>query len=346
MRSKLFATVAGFVAVLLLAAGVVYVYDASRSHLIADGITVNGVSVGGMKASQARVVLRRALLEPLERPVVVRHGDRRFKLTPARARIGVDVDGAVDRAIDASRSGSLFARAWRSVTDERVERDVQAEVTYSRRAVARLVKRVDEALAIAPQDASVDIGPGGVSTAPSREGRELRASRLRRAVTARLLATSGRKTVRARTKAVLPEVTTSEIAAKYPAILIVNRGAFTLSLYKSLKLAKTYRIAVGQAGMDTPAGQYTIQNKAENPAWNVPDSDWAGELAGQVIPPDDPRNPLEARWMGIYDGVGVHGTDAIDSIGTAASHGCIRMIPSDVIELYDQVPVGAPIYIS
>ena len=50
--------------------------------------------------------------------------------------------------------------------------------------------------------------------------------------------------------------------------------------------------------------------------------------------------------MGIYDGAGIHGTDQTASIGTAASHGCVRMLIPDVIELYDQVPVGAPIYIA
>ena len=50
--------------------------------------------------------------------------------------------------------------------------------------------------------------------------------------------------------------------------------------------------------------------------------------------------------MGIFAGAGIHGTDAIGSIGTAASHGCIRMRIPDVIELYDEVPVGAPVYIA
>ena len=140
--------------------------------------------------------------------------------------------------------------------------------------------------------------------------------------------------------------TSEQIAAKYPAILIVSRSSFKLQLYRNLKLEKTYDIAVGQAGMDTPAGLYTIQNKAENPSWHVPDSDWAGDLAGQVIPPDDPRNPIEARWMGIFDGAGIHGTTAVDSIGSAASHGCVRMTIPDVVELYDQVPVDAPVYIA
>jgi len=127
---------------------------------------------------------------------------------------------------------------------------------------------------------------------------------------------------------------------------MVNRSAFQLSVYKDLKLVKTYGIAVGQVGLETPAGLYHIQNKAVNPAWTVPNSAWAGDLAGTVVPGGTAENPLKARWMGIFDGAGIHGTDASGSIGSAASHGCIRMLIPDVIELYDQVPVGAPIYIA
>ena len=77
----------------------------------------------------------------------------------------------------------------------------------------------------------------------------------------------------------------------------------------------------------------------------MPDSDWAGDLAGTTVPGGVPENPLKARWMGIYDGAGIHGTDDVGSLGTAASHGCVRMAVPDVIELYDQVDVGTPIYI-
>ncbi len=83
---------------------------------------------------------------------------------------------------------------------------------------------------------------------------------------------------------------------------------------------------------------------AVNPAWHVPQSDWAGSLAGTVVPPG-PSNPIKSRWMGIYNGAGIHGTDAISSLGTAASHGCIRMAIPDVAELSEQVDVGTPVYI-
>jgi lipoprotein-anchoring transpeptidase ErfK/SrfK len=140
-------------------------------------------------------------------------------------------------------------------------------------------------------------------------------------------------------------VTSDELAAHYPVVLAVDRGNFRISLFKKLRKVKAYPIAVGQAGLETPAGLYKIQNKATNPAWHVPDSDWAGSLAGTVIPGGAPNNPLKARWLGVYDGVGVHGTDARGSIGTNASHGCIRMLIEDVEKLYDEVPIGTPIFI-
>jgi lipoprotein-anchoring transpeptidase ErfK/SrfK len=63
-----------------------------------------------------------------------------------------------------------------------------------------------------------------------------------------------------------------------------------------------------------------------------------------VVPPG-PDNPLKARWMGFLGGAGIHGTDDVGSLGGAASHGCVRMSIPDVIELYERVDVGTPVYI-
>ena len=173
----------------------------------------------------------------------------------------------------------------------------------------------------------------------------MRAARLRKDIRSELVDMGDTRIARVKTRVVEPKVTTKDLAEKYPAVILINRGGFQLSLYKNLKLAKTYPIAVGQVGLETPAGLYNIENKAVNPAWHVPNSDWAGSLAGTVVPPG-PSNPIKARWMGIYAGAGIHGTDATGSIGTNASHGCVRMLIPDVVELYDQVPVGAPVYIA
>jgi lipoprotein-anchoring transpeptidase ErfK/SrfK len=139
--------------------------------------------------------------------------------------------------------------------------------------------------------------------------------------------------------------TTAALERRYRYYIAVSRGERRLRLFEQLKLAKTYVIAVGRIGLETPAGLYRIDDKQVNPSWHVPRSSWAGALAGRVIPPG-PDDPLKARWMGFYDGAGIHGTDDLSSLGTAASHGCIRMSIPDVIELYNTVPLHTPVFIS
>ncbi len=346
MRSRSFVLTALFLVVLLAGAGGVYAYDSSRAQHIAEGITVSGVDVGGMTTGQARASLEQALLAPLREPVEVRHKDRTFRLTPRQAQVGIDLDGSVDRALARSREGNVITRAIRDLQGGRVNADVPVDVTYSKAATRRLVRRVSKSIDRPAVDADVSFAGGRIDRKPSKNGIEVRAAALRRDVDSALLSTDGSRTVRVRTRTVRPKVSTGELPDKYPAVLMIDRANFKLTLYKNLKPAKSYGIALGKAGQETPSGLYSIQNKAINPAWNVPNKPWAGELAGRVIPGGVPENPLKARWLGVYDGVGIHGTADEGSIGTNASHGCIRMRVAEVIELYDDVPVGAPIYIS
>lgn len=346
MRKRFILITVGLVAALLIAAGGVYAYDTSRSKVIAAGVTVGGVDLGGLTKNEARTKLRREVLEPLNRSIVARHKGRRFRLTPEQARVGVDIDGTVTAALDRSREGNVLARTVRNLTGGEVNADIPMDVRYSKRAVDRLVARVRKTVEKPAVDASVDLEHGDVTPQASKNGRQVRAKTLERSVEEAIVDPDAERSLRVRTRVVKPKVTTDELAEKYPAIVIINRSAFRLTFYKNLEQAKTYKIAVGQIGLETPAGLYNVQNKAVNPAWNVPNSDWAGDLAGTVVPGGSPENPLKARWMGIYDGAGIHGTDAIGSLGTAASHGCIRMAIPDVVELYDEVPVGAPVYIA
>ena len=348
MPRRSLALIAILVVALLAGAAGVYAYDQGKEGTIAEGIKVNGVDVGGMSESKARETLRAALLDPLNRPVTARYEGKRYKLTPAQAQIGVDIDGSVQRALARSREGDILSRTWREVRGRPILTDLDAKVSYSKAAIRKLVARVQRDLKVEAVDASVDLENGSVAPKPSKDGREVRAARLRRDLERELLDSgSGRRLVRVRTSVVQPEVSTKDLAKKYPAVLIVNRDTFKLTLYKNLKVAKTYGIAVGKVGLETPAGLYSIQNKAIDPAWTMPNSDWVPKQdRGKVIPGGTPENPLKARWLGVYDGVGVHGTDDEASIGTRASHGCIRMRIPEVKELYDQVPVGAPIYIA
>src|SRR6266571_2435361 len=164
-------------------------------------------------------------------------------------------------------------------------------------------------------------------------------SRLRNLIGHALVSRHARRVIVVPTRIVQPKVTTAVLRRKTPSYITIDRGAFTLRVYQNLKLVRSYPIAVGQAGLQTPAGRYNIQDKQVNPSWHVPNSAWAGALAGRVIPPG-PQDPIKARWMGVNGGAGIHGTDDVGSLGSAASHGCIRMAIPDVEALFDKVEVG------
>jgi lipoprotein-anchoring transpeptidase ErfK/SrfK len=224
-----------------------------------------------------------------------------------------------------------------------VDREIAPQIAYSASALDGFVDEVASQIDRPARDASVAPTPSSLAAVPEQDGVTLLVgdlkTRLRSAIDS-----PKHRTVAAPVERLKPQVTTDQLADQYPVFLTVDRGAFELRLWKSLKLAKTYTIAVGQAGLETPAGEYTIDDKQVDPSWHVPESDWAGDLAGRVIPPG-PDNPLKARWMGFYAGAGIHGTEDLASLGTAASHGCVRMAIPDVTELYDQVPLGTPIYV-
>jgi lipoprotein-anchoring transpeptidase ErfK/SrfK len=68
-------------------------------------------------------------------------------------------------------------------------------------------------------------------------------------------------------------------------------------------------------------------------------------MAGQQVAGGAWNNPLRARWMGVSGGVGIHGTGQPWTIGTRASHGCIRMTVADVVDLFGRVSLGTPVLI-
>ena len=107
-----------------------------------------------------------------------------------------------------------------------------------------------------------------------------------------------------------------------------------LTVLEGARLLKTYDIAVGNASTPTPRGRFEIVNRITNPTWYT---------AGRIVPPGQ-ANPLGTRWIGLSKkGFGIHGTNEMNSIGKAASHGCIRMRNRDVEELFDIVEIGAPV---
>jgi lipoprotein-anchoring transpeptidase ErfK/SrfK len=125
-----------------------------------------------------------------------------------------------------------------------------------------------------------------------------------------------------------------------PIRLEIQRGKRQVVVYQGKTKIKTYPIAVGKAGWETPIGKFRVQQMTRNPAWISPKT-------GENIPGGDPENPLGKHWIGFWtDGnnwIGFHGTPNPESVGTAASHGCIRMYNEDVEELFAKVSLGTEV---
>jgi lipoprotein-anchoring transpeptidase ErfK/SrfK len=299
-----------------------------------------------MRRAEATALLQRRLADPLDKAIVIRAAHRTFRLTPDRSEVRADVGGMVAEAVAASREGNLIQRSWRGLTGGKVNKAVELKQEYNDRAVRSLVRHIARRINREPKSASVKASASGLQMVQSKEGFAVQGNDLRDRIRHALVTPGASRVIKAQTRIVEPEVTTDNLAEKYPWYVVVDRPRFQLTVYERLRKKKTYKVAVGQVGLETPAGLYHVQNKAINPDWHVPDSDWAGDLAGTVVKGTDPENPIKARWLGIFDGAGIHGTDELSSLGSAASHGCIRMAIPDVIEVYNEVPVGAPIYIA
>jgi lipoprotein-anchoring transpeptidase ErfK/SrfK len=124
--------------------------------------------------------------------------------------------------------------------------------------------------------------------------------------------------------------------------VVIDKSARILTVYIGAEVFSKYPVAVGSNPGFTPEGQFTFVSKAKNPRWGG--GGYASPVAGGA-----PNNPLGKRWIGISKGgggqYGVHGNVSAYSIGTNASHGCVRMINSDVEEMYEYIAIGTPLWI-
>lgn len=132
---------------------------------------------------------------------------------------------------------------------------------------------------------------------------------------------------------ILPDVATQETR------LVLKLQQRRLYVYQGKQLKASYPVAVGRPGWETPTGQFRVMGMVQNPGWTNP-------FTRKVMPPG-PDNPLGDRWIAFWtDGrnsIGFHGTPDRDSVGQAASHGCVRMLNEDIRELYEMAVLGTPV---
>jgi L,D-transpeptidase catalytic domain/Putative peptidoglycan binding domain len=296
---------------------------------IRPGVSAAGVDLSGLDVPTAAAKLDAELAPRLAGDLIVGAAGRPWTLKMADAQLKLDSDRTAKRA--------LYAKAGVA--------QVAPALTHSRAAVRTFVEGIAKRVDKPARDARIKITLRHIFRERSRYGRKLDVDATRKAIDAVLDDPAAPRVLHERLVKVRAKVNADDLARVYNTVITIDRAHFKLRLFKALKFRKSYGVAVGQPAYPTPTGRFSITDKQVNPVWSVPNSPWAGELQGTTVEGGSAANPLKARWMGITNGVGIHGTGEDWSIGTRASHGCIRMHVADVIDLFGRVPVGTPVLI-
>jgi lipoprotein-anchoring transpeptidase ErfK/SrfK len=317
-----------------------YRYDRSVADRILPGVTVAGVDVGDLTREEAIRRVRALADERLLAEMTVRTGDATWTVTPAELGMTADVEGAVDQAFAFADGMSLVSRLYHRLADEPVEQGFDLVFAYDEAAVRTFVQDAAEEVFRPPVDAEFALEDGEIVTRRSEEGQELKTE----VVAGRILRALEHEgtTVDAPLRTLVPAVTTASLGNT----IVVDVSANTLQLYEGLRVTHEYRVATGTPQYPTPTGSFEIVDKKENPTWYNPAPDtWGADLPASIGP--GPGNPLGTRAMYLNaPGIRIHGTWDDSSIGTAASHGCIRMHVQDSEELYPLVPIGTRVLVT
>jgi lipoprotein-anchoring transpeptidase ErfK/SrfK len=293
------------------------------------GVTAGGVDLSGLTLADAQARLDSAIGAKVNADLVLGAAGKPWTLKAADAKLQFDALTTAKRAIRAKAPG-----------------DVGLKLGHSRLAVRAWVAGVAQKVAKAPRNATVKITLTHIYRKRAAHGRALDQKAVAAQVDAALDdGVNAPRTLHTKLKKTSPAVNVNDLQKVYGTVITVDKAHFKLRLFKGLKFKKAYGVAVGQPAYPTPSGLFHIADKQVDPVWSVPNSPWAGELQGTTVDGGSAANPLKARWMGIVNGVGIHGTGEDYSIGSAASHGCIRMHVADVKDLFARVPVGTPVLI-
>lgn len=127
--------------------------------------------------------------------------------------------------------------------------------------------------------------------------------------------------------------------------VVINLPQRMAFLFRGGRLERAYPVAVGRRDWPTPTGEFTVRTREQDKTWYVPVSIQEemrreGKPVLTQVPPG-PDNPLGRHWIGLsLPAIGIHGTNAPASVYGFRSHGCLRMHPDDVADLFDRVAVG------
>lgn len=294
--------------------------------VVATGVSIAGIPVGGLSGVDATRAVIAQHVVPRRAPLRVTFRGRNLVINPVAAGYVADVAYAVEVALIYGRTRGVPAEGVDVPLREKINR-ARLRAILSRRAATHDLPARDATLSLR--------GVTPVVRKP-RLGIAIDVARSETIVAAAIIARD-RPAYALASRRVAPAVRSA------PTVVVVDRGAFRVTVWKGTTKRASFPVAVGTSTYPTPSGNFRVIQKQKNPTWYPPDSRWAEGLG--PVPPGS-GNPLGTRWIGTSaPAIGLHGTPSSYSIGTRASHGCIRMYIGDAERIYEMVEVGTPVYI-
>ncbi|MCE5204419.1 MAG: L,D-transpeptidase/peptidoglycan binding protein [Coriobacteriales bacterium] len=311
--------------------------DYVHREALPAGASVNGTDLSGLPRAEAYELIEERVAEPLTSPVSVRFGDKSFELDVSGV-LTVDLDEMLEEAFAPKQASSLPERVRARATGSRPGSAVDPVTTVDTEALRDWIEGVAAQVDTPSVDATLAVEGRELVVTPARRGIRVDVPATAEALTKAL--TQGTKQVELVVNYTEPKVTEDTIGKA----ILVRRSDRLLLLYNNGEVEKRYSVAVGTPGYPTPRGWWKIVQKRYMPTWSNPGSAWAKDMPKTIGP--GPGNPLGTRALNLNaPGIRIHGTSSDWSIGTAASHGCMRMHMWDIEDLYDRVGVGTPVIV-
>jgi lipoprotein-anchoring transpeptidase ErfK/SrfK len=312
---------------------------------VPHGVTIVGRDLANLDGLALRTAIDEHVATPAMQPLTVSGDGRSWQLDP-KGIVTVDVDAMVAQAYAPAHKATMLTRLWSRITGEPLLAQVQPVYSVASEPLARWVADTAATVDRAPVDATRTVVKYRIEITPEIMGATVDQTAavqvISNALTAEAALKADGRTASLPVSVLSPKVT----VAKFKKAIVVSISERRVYLYDGAALVKTYRCAPGQPAWPTPKGDFVIVRKQSNAPWFNPHSTWSANMPDMI--PGGPGNPMGDRKIGInWPGVFLHGIPPSEysSIGTAASHGCMRMMPASIHDLYPRVRVGDPVYI-
>ena len=323
------------------------VLDYQARGLVPKGVTIVGHDLTGLTEAQARQVIDESVSAPMMRPVTVVGDHKTWTLDP-KGIVTVDTEQMLGEAYSPRRNATFAQRINSLVNNEPLPADIKPAYSVDTSAVTSWVASTAAGVNRNPVDAARTLIPNKYKFKFKKEILGARVNQPRAVITLGITLTADTALSSASRVVTLPVYyTTPKVTmASFKTAIVVSISQCKIRLYNGTKLIKTYPCAPGQPAYPTPTGDFHIDSKSRNAPWINPGTPWAKGMPPMI--PGGPDNPMGDSKIGInYPGVFMHSIPPgeFGSIGTHASHACMRMFPSDNHDLYKRVKLGDPVFI-